>query len=123
MFDKKEYAMHMRNLKQTSNHGLVLKKVYRLIQFNQKVWLKPHINLRKELRKKVKCDFESHFFKLVNNAVYGKTMENVRKHIDNKFVTTEARRDYLVSEPNYHIINFFIKFLSHRNDKNTNIHE
>ena len=97
MFDKKEYVMHMRNLKQTSNHGLVLKKVYRLIQFNQKVWLKPHINLRKGLRKKVICDFESDFFKLVNNAVYGKTMENVRKHRDNKFVTTEARRDYVVS--------------------------
>ena len=55
-----------------------------------------------DLRKKAKNDFESNFFKLMNNVVFGKTMGNVRKHRDIKLLTTERRKNYLVSEPNYH---------------------
>ena len=55
-----------------------------------------------DLRKKAKNDFEKDFFKLINNGIFGETMENVRKHRDIKLVTTERRRNYLVSEPNYH---------------------
>ena len=60
-----------------------------------------------DLRKKAKNDFEKDLFKLMNNAVLGKTMGNVRKHRDIKLVTTERRRNYLVSEPNYHTTKFF----------------
>ena len=60
-----------------------------------------------ELRKKAKNDFEKDFFKLMNNAVFGKTMENVRKHRDIKLVATDNRRNRLVSEPNYHTIKCF----------------
>ena len=62
-------------------------------------------------RKKEKNDFEKEFFKLMNNAVFGETMENVRKHRDIKLSTTERRRNYLVSEPNYHTTKFFTENL------------
>ena len=60
-----------------------------------------------ELRKKAKDDFEKDFFKLINNAVFGKKMENLRKHRDIKLVTTDKRRNRLVSEPNYHTKKWF----------------
>ena len=100
LHDKTEYVIHIRNLKQVLNHGLNLKKVHRVIKFNQKSWLKPHIDMNTKLRQKVKNYFEKDFFKLMNNAVFGKTMENVRKYINLKLVTTERRRNHLVSEPN-----------------------
>ena len=111
LHDKTECIIHIRNLKQPLNHGLVFKKVHRVIKFNQNSWLKPYIDMNTDLRKKAKNDFEKDFFKLMNNAVFGKTMENVRKHRDIKLVTTERRRNYLVSEPNYHTTNFFIEHL------------
>ena len=65
-----------------------------------------------ELREKAKNGFEKDFFKLMNNAAFGKTMKNVRKYSDIKLVTTERRRNYLVSEPNYHTTKFFTEYLS-----------
>ena len=89
----------------------MLKKVHRVIQFNQEVWLKPYIKMNTKLRTEAKNDFEKDFFKLMNNAVFGKTMENVRKHRDIKLVTTDKRRNQLVSEPNYHTTKWFLKDL------------
>ena len=66
------------------NHGLVLKKFYGAISFNQDEWLKPYTELNNKLRTKAKNDFEKDFFKLMYIAVFGKTMENVRKHRDIK---------------------------------------
>ena len=65
-----------------------------------------------DLRKKAKRDFEKDFFKLMNNAVFGKTVENVRKHREIKLVTTERRRKYLVLERNYHTSKIFTKYVS-----------
>ena len=62
----------MRALKQPLNHGLVLKRVHRVIQFNRKAWLKPYIDMNTKLRTEVKHEFQKNFFKLMNNAVFGK---------------------------------------------------
>ena len=77
-----------------------MKKVYRVIKSNQKALLERYIEMNIYLRKIAKSDFEKDFCKLINNTVFGKTMENVREHRDIKLVTTERRRTYLVSEPN-----------------------
>ena len=75
--------------------------------FNQETWLKPYIDMNTKLRTEAKNDFEKDFFKLMNNAGFGKTMENVRKHRDIKLVTTDKRRNQLASEPNYHTTKYF----------------
>ena len=100
--DKEKYVIHIRALKQAINNGLKLKEVHRVITFQQKAWLKPYIDLNTKLIKEEKSEFGKYFFKLMNNFVFGKTMENVRKHRDIKLVTAEERRTKLVSEPNYH---------------------
>ena len=64
-----------------------------------------------DLIKKARNDLQKYFFKLMNNAVFGKTMDSVRKYRDIKLVTTERRRNYLVSEPNHHTAKFFTEFL------------
>ena len=88
LHDKTEYVIDMRNLKQALNHWLVLKKTRRIIKFNQYAWLKLYIVMNTKLRQKAKNDFDKDFFKLMNNAVFKKDMENVRKHGNIKLVTT-----------------------------------
>ena len=112
LYDKKKYVVQINSLKQALNHGLKLKKVHRIIEFNQEAWLKPYIDMNTELRKLAKNDFEKDLFKLMNNSVFGKTMENIRKHRDIKLVTTDKKRSKLVSEPNYHTINLISEDLS-----------
>ena len=105
LFNKKKYVAHISALKQALNHGLKLKNIHRIIEFNQEAWLKPYSDMNTELRKAAKNDFEKDLFKLMNNSVFGKTMENIRKHRDIKLVTADKKRSKLVSEPNYHTIN------------------
>ena len=73
------------------------------------------------LRKTAKNDFEKDFFKFINNAVFGKTIENVRKHRDIELVTTEGKVNYLVSQPNYHTTKFFTESLLAIEMKKTDI--
>ena len=112
LFNKKKYVAHINALKQALNHGLKLKKIHRVIEFNKKEWLKPYIDMNAELRKAAKNDFEKDLFKLMNNSAFGKTMENIRKHRDIKLVRADKKRRKLVSEPNYHTINLISEDLS-----------
>ena len=100
--DKKNYVVHINVLKKALDHGLKLRKVHRVIEFDQEASLKEYIDVNTELRKKASSDFGKDFFKLMNNAVFGKTMENDRKHRDITLVKTDKKRNKLVSEPNYH---------------------
>ena len=111
LHDKNNYVVYIRSLKQALNHGLIFKKVHRLIQFNQEAWLKEYIDMNTKLRKQAKNDFEKDFFKLMNNSVFGKITENVRKNRDIKLKTKDKRRNQLVSEPNYHAIKGFLENL------------
>ena len=112
LFNKKKYVAHINTLKQALNHGLKFKKIHRVIEFNQEAWLKPYIDMNTELRKLARNDFEKDLFKLMNNSVFGKTMENIRKYRDIKLVTMDQKRSKLVSEPNYHTINLISEDLS-----------
>ena len=112
LHNKKKNVVHIKSLKQALNHELKFKKVHRIIEFNQKAWLKRYIDINTELRKLAKDDFEKDLVILMNNVVFGKTMENIRKHRNIKIVTTDKKRNKLVSEPNYHTINYISEDLS-----------
>ena len=75
--------------------------------------------MKKDLRKEPKNYFEKDFLKLMNNAVFEKSMENVRKHRDIKLLTTKRRRNYLVPEPNYHTTKIFTENLFFNRNKKT----
>ena len=107
MQDKKNYIVHIKALKQALNHGLKLTKVNRVIEFKQKPWMTKYIGENTKLRKEAKNEAEKNFFKLMNNAVFGKAMENVRNHRDIKLVNTHEQMIKLVSKPNLHNLTCF----------------
>ena len=121
LHDKTEYVIRITNLKRALTHGLLLKKGHKAIKFSQNAWLKPYIDMNTDLRKKARNNFENDFFSLMNNAVFGKTMKNVRNHRNFKLVTTERRKNYLVSELNYHTTKYFTEHLLAIEMKNTEI--
>ena len=98
---KKKYVVHHEALKTYVRLGLIVKKVHRGIRFEERTWLKSYIDLNTDLRSKAKNAFEKDFLKLMNNSVFGKTMENMRKRVDVKLVTNETRARNLISKPSF----------------------
>ena len=108
VMDKQNYVLHIDVLKFYLKQGIKIKKINRVIEFRHKQWLKPWIDFNTEKRKEAKSDFERDMYKLMNNAVYGKTMQNVRNQIDFELVDTPERYQKCVNNPNFkyrHIIN------------------
>ena len=89
--DKENYSIYIVTLKQALNHGLKIMRVHSVISFRQEAWLKQYIDLNTELRKNDKNEFEKDFYKLKINSIYGKTVQNYRKHRDIELVTTEYK--------------------------------
>jgi len=115
---KTKYVIHYRNLQQCLRHGLKLKKIHRILEFNQSPWLKKYIDLNTELRKQAKNDFEKNLFKLLNNCIYGKTIENVEKRKNIKLVDRwEDEGNFhcaraLVAKPNLQDVIYFTDSLA-----------
>lgn len=104
LFNKSNYVIHYQMLQFVLQQGLVLKKIHHVVQFHQSQWLKPYIDLNTELRSKAVNEFEKNFYKLLCNAIYGKTMENLRSRVDIRLKTKWNGRygvSKLISLPNF----------------------
>ena len=119
--DKNNYVIHYKNLMQCLSLGMKLKKIHRGIKFNESEWLKPYIDKNTNLRAKAKNNFEKDFFKLMNNSVFGKTMENIRNRVNIKLVNTGEEFKKLSAKPNYESRKIFNENLVSVHMKNTSL--
>ena len=119
--DKKNYVIHYKALIQCLNLGMKIKRIHKGIKFVESEWMKPYINMNKELRANAKNNFEKDFFKLMNNAVFGKTMENIRNRVNVKLVNNEEKARKLIAKPNYRSCKIFSENLISVHMKKTSL--
>ena len=101
LMSKKNYVVHYRNLKYYLSQGLILKKVQKILKFKQSAWMKPYIDFNTQKRKEATNEADKNQFKLLNNAVYGKTMENTRKRIKIRIIKNEKDLKKYTARPTY----------------------
>ena len=107
LWDKKKYVIHYKNLIQCLRLGMKLTHIHRGIKFNESEWMKPYIDMNTELRTKAKNNFEKDHYKLMNNLVFGKTMENIRNRVNVKLVNNEEKARKLIAKPNFNSCKIF----------------
>ena len=101
LYYKNRYVIHIRAVDHTLKHGLVLERIHRAREIKQLAWMKEYIDFNTRLRTAATNDFEKHFYKLMNNSVFGKTMDNIRKHRDIKLVNNREAYLKAVMKPNF----------------------
>ena len=107
LHNKTKYIVHHETLKLYLSLGLKLKKIHRVIKFEESAWMKQYIDLNTSLRAKAKNDFEKDFFKLMNNSSFGKTMENIRNRVDIRLKNSEKCAEKLTRKPNFKHLTIF----------------
>ena len=119
--DKKNYVIHYKALIQCLNLGMKIKRIHKGIKFVESEWMKQYIDMNTKLRAEAKNNFEKDFFKLMNNAVFGKTMENIRKRVNVKLVNNEEKARKLIAKPNYRSCKIFSENLISVHMKKTSL--
>ena len=111
LYNKKQYVVHYRNLQFYVSLGMIVTKIHKVLSFKQSPWLKSYIDFNTRQRSSARNDFEKDFFKLMNNSMFGKTMENLRNRQKVELVNTERRLKKIVAQPTFKSFTIFHQHL------------